>query len=79
MESQQYDVAIAGGGIIGLSTAMHLTQRFPDLKVAVLEKEAELATHQRRNTFRNLLSPWVPQGQFLRGGRSEVDRSLRRK
>ena len=46
MERQQYDVAIAGGGIIGLSTAMHLTQRFPDLRVAVLEKEAELATHQ---------------------------------
>ena len=46
MERQQYDVAIVGGGIIGLSTAMHLTQRFPDLQVAVLEKEAELATHQ---------------------------------
>ena len=46
MERQQYDVAIVGGGIIGLSTAMHLTQRNPDLRVAVLEKEAELATHQ---------------------------------
>ena len=46
MERQQYDVAIVGGGIIGLSTAMHLTQRFPALKVAVLEKEPELATHQ---------------------------------
>ena len=46
MERQQYDVAIAGGGIIGLSTAMDLTQRFPDLRVAVLEKEADLATHQ---------------------------------
>ena len=46
MERQHYDVAIVGGGIIGLSTAMHLTQRNPDLRVAVLEKEAELATHQ---------------------------------
>ncbi len=46
MERQQYDVAIAGGGIIGLSTAMHLTQRFPGLRVTVLEKESELATHQ---------------------------------
>ena len=46
MERQQYDVAIVGGGIIGLSTAMHLTQRFPRLRVAVLEKERELATHQ---------------------------------
>ena len=46
MERQQYDVAIVGGGIIGLSTAMHLNERFPRLKVAVLEKERELATHQ---------------------------------
>ena len=46
MEQQQYDVAIVGGGIIGLSTAMHLNQQFPRLKVAVLEKERELATHQ---------------------------------
>ena len=46
MERQQYDVAIVGGGIIGLSTAMHLTQRFPRLRVSVLEKEPELAMHQ---------------------------------
>ncbi len=46
MERQKYDVAIVGGGIIGLSTAMHLVQRFPRLRVAALEKEAELATHQ---------------------------------
>ena len=46
MESREYDVAIVGGGIIGLSTAMHLTGRFPGWRVAVLEKEKELATHQ---------------------------------
>ncbi len=46
MESQEYDVAIVGGGIIGLSTAMHLMERFPRLRVAVVEKENELAAHQ---------------------------------
>jgi L-2-hydroxyglutarate oxidase len=46
MESREYDVAIVGGGIIGLSTAMHLAGRFPGWRVAVLEKEKELATHQ---------------------------------
>ena len=46
MESQEYDIAIVGGGIIGLSTAMHLSSRVPGWRVAVLEKERELATHQ---------------------------------
>ena len=46
MESQEYDIAIVGGGIIGLSTSMHLMERFPRLRVAVVEKENELAAHQ---------------------------------
>ena len=46
MESSEYDVAIIGGGILGLSTAMQLSRRMPDKKVAVLEKETQLATHQ---------------------------------
>ena len=46
VESQQYDVAIVGGGIIGLSTAMQLLERSPDLGVAVIEKEEQLAQHQ---------------------------------
>ena len=40
------DVAIIGGGIVGLATAYHLTQQFPATRVVVLEKEAELAFHQ---------------------------------
>ena len=46
MESQEYDIVIIGGGILGLSTAMQLKQRYPGGKVAVLEKESDLATHQ---------------------------------
>jgi L-2-hydroxyglutarate oxidase len=41
-----YDVAIIGGGIVGLSTAMTLTQRFPGKKVIVIEKENRVAAHQ---------------------------------
>lgn len=40
------DVAIIGGGIIGLSTALALTRNHPGLEVIVVEKETELATHQ---------------------------------
>ncbi|MXZ91943.1 MAG: L-2-hydroxyglutarate oxidase [Chloroflexi bacterium] len=46
VESRLYDVAIVGGGIIGLSTAMQLLERSPDLNVAVIEKEELLAQHQ---------------------------------
>jgi (S)-2-hydroxyglutarate dehydrogenase len=40
------DVAIIGGGIVGLATAYQLTRELPGRKVVVLEKEAELALHQ---------------------------------
>ena len=46
MESSRYDIAIIGGGILGLSTAMQLLERAPQWRVAVVEKEEELATHQ---------------------------------
>ena len=40
------DVAIIGGGIVGLATALRLLEARPDLRLAILEREAELATHQ---------------------------------
>lgn len=43
---QQAAVGIIGGGILGLTTAYHLTQQFPHRRVVLLEKEAELAQHQ---------------------------------
>jgi (S)-2-hydroxyglutarate dehydrogenase len=42
----RYDVAIVGGGLIGLATALRLLEAHPGLRLAVLEKEAELARHQ---------------------------------
>lgn len=41
-----YDFAIVGGGIVGLSTAKALYERYPNAKVLLVEKEAELAAHQ---------------------------------
>ncbi|MEM6691940.1 MAG: L-2-hydroxyglutarate oxidase [Planctomycetota bacterium] len=45
-ESQTYDIAIIGGGIVGLATARELTLRSPDLSVIVLEAEGRVAAHQ---------------------------------
>lgn len=41
-----YNYTIIGGGIVGLSTAMALSQKFPGAKIALLEKEADWASHQ---------------------------------
>ncbi|MGB1037197.1 MAG: L-2-hydroxyglutarate oxidase, partial [Bacteroidia bacterium] len=43
------DIAIVGGGIVGLATAYHLTQKYSDKKIVVLEKEDRLAFHQTGN------------------------------
>ena len=40
------DVLIVGGGIIGLATAYQLSRTYPQLKLQILEKEAEIAQHQ---------------------------------
>jgi (S)-2-hydroxyglutarate dehydrogenase len=41
-----YDFAIIGGGIVGLSTGMALSKRYPDAQIVVLEKESNWAAHQ---------------------------------
>lgn len=44
-----YDVVIVGGGIVGLATGMKILKSRPDLKLAILEKENQLAKHQTAN------------------------------
>jgi L-2-hydroxyglutarate oxidase len=58
-----YDIAIIGGGIVGLATAYRLTESFPDASIAVLEKENRVAAHQ---TGRN--SGVVHSGVFYTPG-----------
>src|SRR4051795_8932019 len=40
------DVAVIGGGIVGLATARELASRDPSRRVVVLEREAEVGRHQ---------------------------------
>jgi len=44
-----YDVLIVGGGIVGLATGLKIQKARPDLKIAILEKEDQLAKHQTAN------------------------------
>jgi (S)-2-hydroxyglutarate dehydrogenase len=43
---KHYDVIIVGAGIVGLATAYKLIEQRPQLKIAILEKENDIALHQ---------------------------------
>ena len=51
-----YDFAIIGGGIVGLSTAMALGERYPDARILVLEKESQWALWGKSESVSALLS-----------------------
>jgi L-2-hydroxyglutarate oxidase LhgO len=44
--SDRFDLAVVGGGIVGLATARALLAEHPGLRLVILEKEARLASHQ---------------------------------
>ena len=44
-----YDYAIVGGGILGLSVAYKLVEKFPEASILLIEKEKELSAHQTGN------------------------------
>ena len=44
--AREFDIAVVGGGILGLATARELLSRRPGASVVVLEREAALARHQ---------------------------------
>src|SRR5262249_52481345 len=58
-----FDYTIIGGGIVGLSAAMHVGRRFPKARLLVLEKESGPAQHQ---TGRN--SGVIHSGIYYRPG-----------
>jgi L-2-hydroxyglutarate oxidase len=42
----QFDIALVGGGIVGVSTALEMKKRYPDARVILIEKEERFAAHQ---------------------------------
>ncbi|HVO96337.1 MAG TPA: L-2-hydroxyglutarate oxidase, partial [Terriglobales bacterium] len=61
--ASQYDLTIIGGGIVGLASALKLTAAHPNLRLLLLEKEAELARHQTGNN-----SGVIHSGLYYRPG-----------
>lgn len=49
MDNTTYDIAIVGGGIVGVATAYKLQESNPDIRILLLEKEPKLANHQTGN------------------------------
>jgi (S)-2-hydroxyglutarate dehydrogenase len=76
--SDAFDVTIVGGGIVGLATALRLQQRRPALRIAVLEKEPELATHQSGHNSGVLhaglyYQPGSLKARLCREGKAEIE------
>ena len=46
MTDRPWDLAVVGGGILGLATAREWLSRRPDARVLVLEREPDIAAHQ---------------------------------
>lgn len=44
--NSRYDLAVVGGGIVGLATAREFLVRFPGLRLVVIEKESQIGQHQ---------------------------------
>jgi len=62
-----FDIIVIGGGIVGLASAYKLQSRFSDVRIAVLEKEDQLAMHQ---TGRN--SGVIHSGLYYKFGSSKA-------
>jgi len=73
------DVAVIGGGILGLAIARELLKRRPDLRVVVLEREAQLAAHQTGHNSGVLhaglyYTPGSLKARYCREGKAALER-----
>jgi L-2-hydroxyglutarate oxidase len=46
LKNSTYDITVIGAGIVGLSTAWQLLQRYPKYRILLIEKESEVGLHQ---------------------------------
>jgi len=75
---ERYDLAIIGGGIVGLATALQLQRRRPGLRLVVLEQEAQLGAHQSGHNSGVLhagiyYAPGSQKARLCREGKAELE------
>lgn len=77
MERKIFDLAVVGGGVVGLSTAYQYQKRYPQRQVVILEKEAQLAAHQTGHNSGVIhsgiyYSPGSAKARLCRSGRLQL-------
>jgi len=75
----RFDVTIVGGGLVGLATGFRLLEARPRLRLAVVEKERELAFHQSGRNSGVLhaglyYAPGSMKARLCREGKAELER-----
>jgi len=77
----RFDLAIIGGGIVGLATARGLLRRAPGLRLVVLEQETTLGAHQSSHNSGVLHAglyypPGSLKARLCRKGKAELEAFL---
>lgn len=70
--SDSFDIAIVGGGIVGLATAWQLRRAYPDRRLLLIEKEDRLAAHQTGHN-----SGVIHSGLYYKPGSSKARTCVR--
>lgn len=82
MTDDRFDLAIVGGGIVGLATARQLLRQRPGLRLVVLEQEAVLGAHQSSHNSGVLHAglyypPGSLKARLCREGKAELEGFLK--
>ena len=65
---ERYEVAVVGGGIVGLATAYAVLSHSPSTSLLLIEKEDSLGFHQTGRNSGVLHSGHLLQARVLEGG-----------
>ncbi|MEE9372603.1 MAG: L-2-hydroxyglutarate oxidase [Saprospiraceae bacterium] len=66
-----FDIALVGMGIVGLSTALELKNVHPDISIVIIDKEKDIALHQSGNN-----SGVIHSGIYYKSGSAKAENCL---